>query len=61
MFVLSFIVKILGILVLFYFPLCFVLFDVFVECFRFTQDDKVRVCQIETEILGWKLKNYDIF
>ena len=35
---------------------CFVLFDVFVECFRFTQEDKVEVYQIETKFLGWKFK-----
>ena len=61
MFALSFILKILGILVLFHFPLCFVLFDVVVECFRFTQEDKVRIYQIETKFFKWKLKMYDIF
>ena len=36
-FVLSFILLNLGILVSF--KICFILFDVFVECFRFTQED----------------------
>ena len=53
MFVLSFILKILGILVFLYFPLrFFFLFDVFVECFRFTKEDKVGVYQIEIEFWG---------
>ena len=33
----------------------------FVDCFRFTQEDKVGIYQIETKFLGWKLKKYDIF
>ena len=41
--------------VLFYFLFCFVLFDLFVECFKFTQEDKVGVYLIETEFLGWTL------
>ena len=51
-FVLSFILLILGILVLFYLLYCFVLFDVFIKCFRFTQEDRVRVYLFETEFLG---------
>ena len=47
----GFILLILGILVL---------FDVFVECFRFTQENKVGVYLIETEFFGWA-KNMLIF
>ena len=33
----------------------------FVYCFRFTQEDKVGIYQIETKFLRWKLKKSDIF
>ena len=38
---------------MFYFS---VLFDVFVRCFRFTQEDRVEVYLFETEFLGWTKK-----